>query len=166
METQKTMKTRLFPLLLIATLATACGSPDTDEAPTTEEGCAPLENSSPVVAVENVSVAAPVPAGGAIADGTYVLVRASMYTGVGGPSGRTSETKKMTVRIAGSRIDRVSEGNVHSATFTTRGATLELRTTCPTPLDSQESFTATPTQFSIFVQRGAIGMLVLDFAKR
>ncbi len=109
-----------------------------------------------------IATAAPSPAGGTIAPGTYHLSAYSIYTGPGGGGVYRvpGETTVDTMQISGASFE--SNGVSHftqptesvafssSGTFTTSGVSFTATLTCPGAMTTTEFFTATSTSFTLF----------------
>lgn len=82
-----------------------------------------------------VAAEPPVATGGAIADGTYRLVEATLYTHVGGPAGPLPATLKATIAISGTTAnvaqDTAKSSDRLTATVVTSGANVTFTQTCP-----------------------------------
>lgn len=159
---------KLFLSLLVVVVAGCSSSTDPTDAttpPTKEGACNGLTNVGERVTITNADTTPPLATGGTITDGTYVLTKATVHTGAGGEVGATSETREMTVRVAGGKAESVFDGVNRSATIETNGTTLHTSGTCPSSSEEHQPFSATPTTFSIHSSR-AKGTLVLDFVKR
>jgi hypothetical protein len=75
--------------------------------------CNTIANDGTPIAETRVAAAMPTGSGGTLVDGTYHLTRREIYTGTGGASGPTGDTRKATLVIA----------NAASATMTLDFAT-------------------------------------------
>jgi hypothetical protein len=117
--------------------------------------CNTLANGAATIPVEQMAADPPAPQGGAVADGTYTLTSAVIYTGPNGPSGATGTTQT-TLQITGATIQVVSAGDppTRTVTFTTSGTSLDYADTCPDTATSTGVYTATPTTFVIELAGG------------
>jgi hypothetical protein len=103
--------------------------------------CTDLANSASFVVLERVSGAPPAALGGAIVDGTYTLLSLRAYDGA--PAGTI--TIKRTIRIAGSKLESISELtdppeiDSTSGAFVATGATFSRSLTCPPPTYSDSA---------------------------
>jgi hypothetical protein len=110
------------------------------DTPTEAAGgaCNTLTNTAPVVAEAALAAEAPTPAGGMVADGTYFLTAATVFTGKGGGTGptgtryqwvtkSTGDTYEVSLRITG----RGASDSVTSGTSVTSGAKVTFTQTCP-----------------------------------
>lgn len=127
----------------------AGGARDTAEGESGGSTCSALVNVAPEVQIVAESSDPPPATGGAIADGTYVARNATIYTGAGGTSGPTGSTLQMTVAIAGSLSETVTNGVASSSKMTTSGNQLTYETTCPAERVSHVEYSATPTSLTI-----------------
>jgi hypothetical protein len=116
--------------------------------------CGDLANDAPTITVRQEATDPPVLAGGTIADGTYFLTAAVIYTGADGPSGPTG-TAQTTVHIIGSTVQQTNAGTgTETYTLATGGSTLTATETCPTPGVTQATYTATATTLTVAVPAG------------
>ncbi len=117
--------------------------------------CNTLSNVASTVSFEQVAQDPPQPQGGTIADGTYTLTAATIYTGPGGPTG-ASGSSKVTVQISGTTIQVVTDGSPPTKTVTlaTSGSTLTASDTCPDTSVTHGSYTATAATLLIFLDGG------------
>lgn len=120
------------------------------------EPCNTLRNNGPKVmaVVAEGDAPTPVPMGGEIADGTYVLIGISYY----GEAAALPSTEIQSVfEISGNKMQQVGsiddEETRYNSTFSTSGTTVTLRDTCPAPMTSRFEFTATADQFYIYDDR-------------
>lgn len=128
------------------------GGSEADAAP---PACTTLVNvASEVSLIANASSAPPA-AGGVIADGTYVVTSATLYTGPGGASGPTSQKVRMTIAIVGPRAESISDDVGRVSTLSTVGNELHSTTSCPGTGTDVVEFTATPTSLTIHMADGA-----------
>ncbi len=114
-----------------------------------------LTNAS-IIGQQQVAEAVPVPAGGAIADGTYVLSKDTIFTGPGGTTGATGVTTQEVQSFGGTRFELLSQSaapapavdvggtftisSVTSDAGTSTGFTLTFTLTCPTARTTQRSY--------------------------
>lgn len=121
-------------------------------------GCSSLGNTAPVVAEQNVASAPPTPAGGTIADGTYFLTAAKVFTGAGGATGPTGVTYQMDSKWAGGAFEYVEAitggtgaGGKYAGTYATSGTAITITFTCgSTGKSGFTLFDATATSFTIY----------------
>lgn len=107
----------------------------------------------------------PTPLGGTIVDGTYVLTTATLYTGTGGASGPTGDTRSMTMRITGARGDSIFDGVARTAQFAVSGTTMTSTSVCPESGGTRtDGYDATPTTFAVHLG-GSQGVLVQSFTR-
>lgn len=159
------MKKLFLSIVLFVTL-TGCASSTETAAPAAKEGtCNDLSNGAEAVTIMNADSTPPPATGGTIAEGTYVLAKATVHNGPGGATGPTAETRQMTVRFAGDKAESVFDGVNRSATVTVRGNSVHTSTTCPSTSEEDQDFSATASTFSVHTRRNK-GTLVLDFVKR
>jgi hypothetical protein len=94
----------------------------------------------------------PVGLGGTVVDGTYDLTGYSVYVGVGGVAGPTGITARGTIRIAGGKLDEITELSGSGPTtqvrkssgYSAAAATFATTEICPSVGGgSQRQFTAT-----------------------
>lgn len=95
----------------------------------------------------------PAPQGGTLIDGTYVLTKYEIYP----PGSVDAYQRKSTYRFTGGAIEMVEQKDTDpemhvTGTFEVTGAASGvLHATCPEVADRPASFTATPTEFKLFV---------------
>lgn len=111
--------------------------------------CNSLVNVAADVPIIAAPSAPPPATGGAIADGTYVVTRATVYTGIGGAAGPTGKSVKMTVTVAGANVESVFDGVTRSATIAMAGTMLESTTTCPGTGTDELPYSATSTSLTL-----------------
>jgi hypothetical protein len=123
-----------------------------DDAPLT---CNALVNSAPTITVEQVASDPPSPQGGTVADGTYAMTAAVIYTGAAGPSG-PSGTAQTTLQISGSTIQVANAGQpaTRTVTFTISGTGIDSVDTCPDTDERPATYTATPTSLVVELAAG------------
>jgi len=120
------------------------------------QACNALANIAPMVAISYVASAPPAAQGGTIADGTYTMTAATIYTGVGGPSGPAGDGQ-VTIQITGSTIQVVTSGaapNHLTTTLMTSNTSFTRTDTCPDTMMQSGSYTATPTTFTVILPAG------------
>ncbi|HEY6463794.1 MAG TPA: hypothetical protein VIY73_26675 [Polyangiaceae bacterium] len=129
-----------------------------NEASASDAGaaCHDLGNAAPAITIQQVVGDPPAPEGGAIADGTYWLTAATIYTGDGdapGPSG----SAHTTVRIAGTTMDVAASGTppTRTLTLTTNGTSITAADTCPDTETSQATYSATATTLVFILPGGS-----------
>jgi hypothetical protein len=117
--------------------------------------CNTLANAAPAVPVQTFAQDPPTPLGGTIADGTYWMTEAAIYTGPDGPSG-TNGTSQTTIQITGDTIQVVSAGDppTRTVTIATSGTSYTSTDTCPDTTVIQGSYTATATTFVVQLPGG------------
>jgi hypothetical protein len=130
-----------------------------------------LDNAT-VVTTQEVAEAAPLPLGGTITDGTYVLTKDTVYTGPGGTTGSTGVQQQAIQRFAGSAIEVVvsqppNPTEALSGTYATASVTNDAGTSTPTRISflftcpagaptSTFSYTATGTTLLEFVSASEV----------
>lgn len=145
----------LTPLLLVllASCDPAAGDADSGPTPATDagSGCNTIAQAgSPVPEVAGAGTM-PSPAGGVIADGTYVLTSFEIY-----PPGSVDPFQRTeTFVFAGGTMESISRRDSgpeerRSATYSTSGTTWSVSLTCPGTQSVEFEYTATPTTFQIF----------------
>jgi hypothetical protein len=117
--------------------------------------CNTLANTASVVDVAQVAQDPPSAQGGTIANGTYLLTAATIYTGPDGPTGN-SGTAQVTVLIDGAMVQMVSSGQppTRTVTLATTGTSFTSTDTCPDTSSATGSYTATPTTLAITLAAG------------
>jgi hypothetical protein len=127
----------------------ACSSSSAQGTP-----CNTLVDDGPKVPATEIAAAAPTPAGGAIADGTYQLTAVTAYSGPGGSTLGVALTASEVQTISGMTIqeDGILNGQEsrYTTTFTTSGTTLSTSDTCPSPSTASHGYTATATELRIY----------------
>jgi hypothetical protein len=106
---------------------------------------------------------APTPAGGTIADGTYVYTRSDVYA----PASLNSVISRATLRTSGNRLEMVvveSGTAVSNATYmtSTAGTTWTWTGTCPVRAAYPQPYTATASTLVLFTG----GTVVDTFTKQ
>lgn len=114
---------------------------DANAAPVVDAGgeCSDLAQFGAEVPVERVAEPLPTDfAGGALEGGTYVATKMDIYTGVGGPSGITTQIRmgRFTARLRGTAWDTrqdkaTSPTKWQTQTLEANGADLRVTRTCP-----------------------------------
>lgn len=131
-------------------LTVSCGSGSGDH---TNE-CNTLVDDAPVVTPTAIADSPAAPAGGTIADGTYVLSVLTLHTGPGGSTQTTGGQASAVFQIQGMTMQQVGtaggEEKRYTSTFVTSGSTVTMTDSCPMPKTESHSFTATATEFHIF----------------
>jgi len=125
------------------------------EADARPQVCNDLTNIGLDVPIVSEAREAPVATGGTFVDGTYVLTRASVYTGPEGASGPTGRSMRMTIRKDGPRYDSVFDGVPRRAEVTLSGTDLVTKTTCPSSSTMTVGYSATPTSVMVRFPDGA-----------
>jgi hypothetical protein len=117
--------------------------------------CNSLVNTEPAVTTNQVASDPPAMTGGVIADGTYELTDATIYTGPSGPVGPGGPAQ-MTLQISGTTIQMAETGQppTRTVTLVTSGTTFTATITCPDSEVSQGSYTATATTLAIEIPGG------------
>ena len=101
---------------------------------------------------------APAMTGGAIADGTYVLVSVTVYAGDCTDVAQTAGPT--TLRVTGGCIESIdAQGGAPNYAWSTSGNTLSLVSQCPDFENSPVPYTATPTSLSLAAATNAISAL-------
>lgn len=135
------------------------GSPGEDATPDAPAEaatvCNMLANSAQAVTYSQLNQDPPTPQGGTMADGTYAMTAAAIYTGPGGTSG-PSGTSQTTIQVAGTTIQIVSDGQppTRTVTLATSGTSFTATDTCPDAKVTHGSYSATPTTILIFLDGG------------
>jgi hypothetical protein len=132
----------------------ATASADAASSGDAASSCNDLANAAPAITIQQVVGDPPAPQGGAIADGTYWLTAATIYTGEGdapGPGG----AGQTTIRITGSTMDVAASGTppTRTLTLTTSGTSITAADTCPDTDTSQATYSATATAL-VFILPG------------
>jgi hypothetical protein len=148
--------------LAILLLVCGCASDDDDKpAP-----CNALPNDGPKVMAVLGEDTAPEPLGGEIANGTYQLVGISYY---GDAASLPDVEIRSVFEVDGNRMEQVGslddEESHYTSTFSTSGATITVRDSCPAPLTSRFQFTATQDSFFIYDDRAG-GVMEQRFDRR
>jgi hypothetical protein len=118
--------------------------------------CNALQNIAAEVQEMREATDPPVATGGTWADGTYVLVRMTEHTGLGGATGPTGKTSKATIRKAGDRVEIVnnrganSKEGTESAVVSFQGTIMTTTTVCPGTEVDTSSYTATPNTLMVW----------------
>ncbi len=134
------------------------GSPaDVADAP---PACNAIADVAALITANQTGANAPTPMGGTIADGTYALTDATVYTGPGGPSGGLGQAR-VTIQIQGTTVQIVDDGNPSqskrsTATLTTMGTSFTAIDSCPDSKAAVGSYTATSTSLLIFQAAGSL----------
>lgn len=118
--------------------------------------CNMLANSAQAITYSQVNQDPPTPQGGTMADGTYALTNATIYTGPNGPSG-PSGTSQTTIQITSGTIQIVesSQPPTRTVTIATSGTSFTATDTCPDATKvTHGSYTATPASILIFLDGG------------
>lgn len=112
--------------------------------------CNTLAISGPLITQMAALGSAPMPAGGTIGDGTYVMTRYDVYA----PASPSASPIKATIRVAGNQLDYATGTDtlMSNATYSTStsGTTWFLTGTCPVAPTTQGAYTATPTAIMLF----------------
>jgi hypothetical protein len=127
--------------------------------------CNTLVSDAPSVTSTTSSAKVPTAAGGAIADGTYVLTSMTVYSALPIPG----MTLSSLLQITGTTIQQVATVNGEEKRFTTSfspaGASLAMMDICPTPKSGNYTFTATPTELRMYLS-SPVGKIEQTYAKR
>jgi len=148
--------TFLTLFLLAPTLGVACSDAVADaavsgDAEAGKPACNALVNLGTDVPILTEAAVPPPAMGGAIADGTYVVTSATLYTGPNGASGPSGKSVRMTVAIAGMRGDSVLDDMNRSATFVIAGTKLKSTATCPGTGTDEVDYSATPESLTLYL---------------
>lgn len=166
-------------LVLATVVITACSSDSTSSTPTatdaaTPEGgtaptdggttpeagadtgtpagmCNTLDNGAPLVSEVAGVGAKPVPAGGAIVDGTYFLTKHEVFA----PSTPDANTRKRTIKLSGTTFETHENDTGKPekrlcGTFTTSGTNITFTVTSPMSMVATIPYTATATTYVTF----------------
>jgi hypothetical protein len=119
------------------------------------QGCNTLVDSAQPVTIAQVAMDPPAPSGGTIADGTYELTGAIVYTGPNGPSG-TSGMAQETIAVSGSTVQVVSNGTParRTVTLATQSTSFTATDTCPDSSVTMGSYSVTGSTLLIFLDGG------------
>ncbi len=130
-------------------------------------------NVAPLVEIESVAEDPPAPLGGVIAGGLYALTEARIYTSPGGSSGPTGSYARITIQIAGNRIEvaTIDGPPSYSATIAVNGSALVTTNTCPNTEVATVGYTATIESLTVIIpdavgDDGGTRPLVYHFAKQ
>lgn len=100
-------------------------------------GCTTLANTAQVVQEQDVAGPAPTAAGGVIADGTYFLTAARVFTGDGGAAGPTGAVYQVTLKTSAGVYEDVQSSTgaavangEYSGTYAVSGPELTIHLTC------------------------------------
>ena len=119
--------------------------------------CTDLENTGPLVDQVRVNDDLPIAKGGTIEDGTYDLSQANLYVGLTGVAGPSGNTYRGSLRITGTKFERViifqssagtSESRV-SGDLIVNGENGTIALTCPFGTQEQVSFTMTDSSLTL-----------------
>ncbi|HEX7478680.1 MAG TPA: hypothetical protein VF331_12800 [Polyangiales bacterium] len=144
----------------ISCLSDSCGSSKAPAASMdgSTAACNAVVDDGPLVTMTAVASAAPSPVGGTIADGTYVLSAATLYTGPGGSTAASGGAFSGVFQIKGTTMLQVGtvsgKEERYVTTFTTSGTTLSTNDTCPVAKSETHSFSANPTGFTVYDATG------------
>jgi hypothetical protein len=137
----------LFSILL------ACSSTQTPPTDAGSDEAAPECNALAIPASITITAKSgtpPAPAGGTIADGTYVLTEMDDYNSgdafVGAPTAGILVVSGATLELA--RVGAKGDVSRYGATFTTSSTTIVETGTCGLAAPVSEGFTATPTSIT------------------
>lgn len=121
----------------------------------TEPVCNMLADDAPTITPTAVASDAPTATGGTITAGVYALSAVTLYTGSGGSTVPPANTFSAVFDIEGNTIQqagRVNDAENHvTSTFTISGTTLSTVDTCPDTNTEDLPFTATATDFRVYV---------------
>jgi hypothetical protein len=129
----------------------ADGGPDSPDRDAGRPQCNALVNVAEDVPIVAAASEPPPAAGGAIADGVYVVRVATLYTGPGGAAGDTGKRVKMTLKVAGAQVESVFDGVTRSAVIAVDGETLRSTSTCPSAGTDDVAFSATATTLALYL---------------
>jgi hypothetical protein len=117
--------------------------------------CNTLANVAQPVTITQVASDPPTPQGGVMADGTYPMTDATIYTGPQGPTGATSMAQT-TIRITGNTIQVVTNGSPETRTETLveNGTQFTATGSCPDTSVLQGAYTATATRLVVLLPAG------------
>ncbi|MFN7145250.1 MAG: hypothetical protein ACK4YP_15865, partial [Myxococcota bacterium] len=123
---------------------------DTDTGGATDL-CAPRDASTTTVSETQVNTAYPVPAGGAIADGTYDLVRFEVYT----PATADDHARARRMVFEGDTVVAINVDDgapqpILGGTWSTGGTDLSFAITCPTTGTVTLPYTASGDELWLF----------------
>jgi hypothetical protein len=125
-------------------------------------GCNNLVDDGPTVTATRVAAAPPVPAGGAILDGTYELTAFTAYTGVGGATGNLALTASEVQTISGTTVQEDGKINGRESRYTTTirtsETTISTSDTCPSPRTATHGYTATAIELRIYDTKAGVTM--------
>lgn len=112
--------------------------------------CNALANTAPSVPETQVAGDPPTPAGGTFVPGLYYLTRWQVFTGNGGASGPTGNTRTHAINFHSTTYDEVLADNGGMdqrsvRTWSFSGTFLDSMQLCPTMEDLGDDYTATPT---------------------
>lgn len=114
--------------------------------------CSTLENVAKPVEILEQASEPPVPTGGALVDGTYVVIGAVRYTGAGGANGPTGKNVQMTVRITGSIAESNFDNVPRKARIQVDGTNLRTTAICPSASAVDDApFSVTPSGLSLYL---------------
>lgn len=140
--------------------------------------CNELLNVGTVVQQTFVATEAVSGAGGLLAEGTYVLTAAVVYTGTGGGTGPTGTTFQDTLTIEASylyqRVTSIIDGArfdgspIHqSGAFVVDGSSIEVTQTCPPGVQPFTSYDSNGTQVHIYSPAaGSIPAVMFEYTKQ
>lgn len=137
------------------------------DAPPLEAGvCNALVNDATPVPETQVAAEAPTARGGTVVPGRYRLTQWQIFTGPGGASGPTGNTRKYVLDLHASTYDEVIADNGNSderytRTWSTQGTFFSSTQICPTQEPLGDDYTATPTTLTL----SAYGV-VMTFTKQ
>lgn len=122
--------------------------------------CNAIVDVAALITANQTAANPPNPMGGIIADGTYALTDATVYTGPGGPTGGLGQAR-VTLQIQGTTVQIVDDGDPNrskrsTATLTTMGTSLIAIDTCPDSKATVGSYTASSTTLLIFQPAGSL----------
>ncbi len=108
-----------------------------------------------------VAAAAPIPAGGTITAGKYLLTKNELYTGVGGATGQVDEYDNETLVIGANTADAFYEwgrangprvSQAENRTFVTNGSDITFTVKCPAGVSGiAAGYTAEATKLVLVV---------------
>jgi hypothetical protein len=143
-------------LTVVLGLVSGCVFGCSSDSDTASSACNSLVADGPTLPYTSVAAAAPTPAGGTIADGTYALATMSVYTGVNGSTAPVlTSTVSVVMAFAGNTVQEVTVMNGqerrYSAIFSVSGTTITMTDTCPVQgAEPPIQFTASATELRLY----------------
>jgi hypothetical protein len=149
------------PLSLIAGLSIALGAcSSASGGDSVLATCNALVVDTAAVPYTVIAAAAPTPAGGTIADGTYALTALNKYTGAGGSTSPVAGNARVLITITGNTMQQAGTMNngpvmTYTTVIATSGTTLTLTDVCPGSATSTRQFTATAAELHAYETKGS-----------